>query len=176
MSSAVTPEILAGTEGGTAQFAPHPVSAPATASPVPTGIGQSDKQEVSKMSESPALAIARAHIEAWSSKDYDKTRAMLAPDVHVTATSTFAAMQPTDLTGPDAYMQGLVAFADPIVPGSVRELGAVGDEHNALVLLDLEVAGGPFGQGVHAPCARLYQTDTGGQIKIEQIVFYVAGS
>jgi hypothetical protein len=135
-----------------------------------------DKQEVSKMSDSPALAIARAHIEAWSAKDYDKTGSMLAATVHVTATSTFAAMQPTDLTGPDAYMQGLVAFADPIVPGSVHELGAVGDEHNALVLLDLVMAGGPFGPGVHAPCARLYQTDSEGKIAIEQIVFYVAGS
>jgi hypothetical protein len=128
------------------------------------------------MSDSPALAIARAHVDAWSSKDYDKTRSMLAADVHVTATSTFAAMEATDLTGPDAYMQGLVAFAEPIVPGSVRELDAVGDDHNALVLLDLEFAGGPFGDGVHAPCARLYQTDADGKIRIEQIVFYVAGS
>ena len=128
------------------------------------------------MSDSPALAIVRAHIDAWSSKDYDKTRSMLSPSVHVTATSTFAAMQATDLTGPDAYMQGLVAFAEPIVPDSVHELGAVGDEHNALVLLDLVVAGGPFGAGVHAPCARLYQTDADGKISIEQIVFYVAGN
>jgi SnoaL-like protein len=128
------------------------------------------------MSDSPALAIARSHIETWASKDYDKTRSMLAADVHITATSTFAAMQATDLTGRDAYLQGLVAFADPIVPGSVRELGAVGDERNALILLDLELAGGPFGTGVHAPCARLYQTDTEGKIRIEQIVFYVAGS
>ena len=128
------------------------------------------------MSDSPALAIARAHVDAWSSRNYDKARSMLAADVHITATSTFAAMQATDLTGPDAYMEGLVAFADPIVPGSVRELGAVGDEHNALILLDLELAGGPFGAGVHAPCARLYQTDTEGKIRIEQIVFYVAGS
>ena len=128
------------------------------------------------MSDSPALAIARAHIQAWSAKDYDKARSMLAAGVHVTATSTFAAMQPTDLTGPDAYMQGLVAFAGPIVPGSVQELGAVGDEHNALVLLDLELAGGPFGAGVHAPCARLYQTGSDGKITIEQVVFYVAGS
>jgi len=128
------------------------------------------------MSDSPALAIARAHIDAWSSKDYDKTRSMLAADVHVTATSSFAAMQPTDLTGPDAYMEGLQAFADPIVPGSVRELGAVGDDLNALILLDLELAGGPFGAGVHAPCARLYQTDSEGRIRIEQIVFYVAGA
>jgi len=128
------------------------------------------------MSDSSALAVARAHIDAWSTKDYDKTRSMLAAGVHVTATSTFAAMEPTDLTGPDAYMQGLVAFADPIVPDSVRELGAVGDERNALILLDLEVAGGPFGAGVHAPCARLYQTDAEGKIRTEQIVFYVAGS
>jgi hypothetical protein len=128
------------------------------------------------MSDSPALAIARAHIDAWSAKDYDKTRSMLASDVHVTATSTFAAMKSTDLAGPDAYMQGLIAFADPIVPGSVLELGALGDERNALVLLDLVVAGGPFGTGVHAPCARLYQTDSEGKITIEQIVFYVAGS
>ena len=128
------------------------------------------------MSDSPALSIARAHVDAWSTKDYDKTRSMLANDVHITATSTFTHMQPTDLTGPDAYMEGLVAFADPIVPGSVRELGAVGDEHNALIELDLEVAGGPFGDGVHAPCARLYQTDAAGKIKAEHIVFYVAGS
>jgi hypothetical protein len=128
------------------------------------------------MSDSAALAIARAHVDAWSSKNYDKARSMLAADIHVTATSTFAAMQPTDLAGTDAYMEGLVAFADPIVPASVRELGAVGDEHNALILLDLEVAGGPFGAGVHAPCARLYQTDSEGRIRIEQIVFYVAGS
>jgi hypothetical protein len=94
----------------------------------------------------------------------------------VTATSTFAAMKATDLTGADAYMEGLVAFADPIVPGSVREIGAVGDEHNALILLDVELAGGPFGPGVHAPCARLYQTDGTGKLTIEQVVFYVAGS
>ena len=128
------------------------------------------------MSDSPALAIARAHVEAWSSKDYDKARSMLAPDVRVTATSTFAAMKPTDLTGANAYMEGLVAFADPIVPGSVRELGAAGDEHNALLLLDLEMAGGPFGAGVHAPCARLYQADDAGKIRNEQVIFYVAGS
>ena len=127
------------------------------------------------MSDSPALSIARAHIDAWSAKDYAKTRSMLASDVHITATSTFASMQPTDLTGPDPYMVGLVAFADPIVPGSVRELGAVGDDHTALFLLDREMAGGPFGAGVHAPCARLYQTDTDGKIRTEQIVFYVAG-
>lgn len=128
------------------------------------------------MSDSQALAVARAHVAAWSTKDYDTARSLLAPDVHVTATSTFAAMKATDLTGTEPYMEGLVAFADPIVPGSVREIGAVGDEHNALILLDLELAGGPFGAGGHAPFARLYQTDGDGKLTTEQVIFYVAGS
>lgn len=35
--------------------------------------------------ESPALTVARAHVEAWSHHDYDSARSGLAPDVHVTA-------------------------------------------------------------------------------------------
>jgi hypothetical protein len=87
--------------------------------------------------DSPALAVARAHVEAWSSKDWDAARSMLAPDVHVIAMTTNPALPHTDLTGADEYMSGLVAFADPIVPGSVRELGSAGDERNALLTLDL---------------------------------------
>jgi hypothetical protein len=33
------------------------------------------------MAASPALAVARAHVEAWRVKDWDKARSMLAPDV-----------------------------------------------------------------------------------------------
>lgn len=122
--------------------------------------------------ESPAVAVARAHVQAWASKDYDSTRSMLAPDVHVIAITTNPALPQTDLTGADAYMEGLVAFADPIVPGSVHELASAGDEHNALMLLDLQVAGGPFGAGAQAPCARLYLVEDG-KIKTEQVIFYV---
>lgn len=128
---------------------------------------------MSTQPESPALAIARAHVQAWASKDYDTTRSMLAPDVHVTAMTTDPALPPADVTGPDAYMAGLVAFADPIVPGSVHELASTGDERNALLLLDLHVAGGPFGAGAHAPCTRLYLVEDG-KIKTEQVVFYVS--
>jgi ketosteroid isomerase-like protein len=38
--------------------------------------------------ESAAVALARALAEAWSHHDWDKARAMLAPDVHVTVTTT----------------------------------------------------------------------------------------
>jgi hypothetical protein len=122
--------------------------------------------------ESPALAVARAHVEAWSRKDWDTARSMLAPDVHVIAMTTNPTLPHTDLTGDEEYMKGLVAFADPIVPGSAHELGSAGDERNALLTLDLQVAGGPFGAGAAAPCARLYLVEHG-KIKAEQVVFYV---
>jgi ketosteroid isomerase-like protein len=127
---------------------------------------------VSQSPDSPAVTLARAHVQAWSTKDWDKARSMLAPDVHVIAMTTNPALPHTDLTGAEEYMQGLVAFADPIVPGSVRELASVGDERNALLTLDLRVAGGPFGAGAATPCARLYLVEDG-KIKSEQVVFYV---
>lgn len=127
---------------------------------------------MSAQQESPALAVARAHVAAWRNKDWDKARSLLAPDVRVVAMTTAAYPPPTDLTGAGEYMKGLVAFADPIVPGSVRELGCAGDEHNALLALDLRVAGGPFGAGASAPCARLYLIEDG-KIKAEQVIFYI---
>ena len=122
--------------------------------------------------ESPALTVARAHVEAWGKKDWDTARSMLAPDIRVIAMTTAPYPSPTDLTGADDYMKGLVAFADPIVPGSVRELAGAGDERNALLTLDLQVSGGPFGAGTPAPCARLYLIEDG-KIKTEQVIFYV---
>jgi ketosteroid isomerase-like protein len=127
---------------------------------------------MSSQQDSPAVAVARAHVAAWSSKDFDTARSMLAPDVHVIAITTNPALPATDLTGADAYMEGLAAFAAPIVSGSVRELAAAGDERNALLTLDLRVAGGPFGAGAAAPCARLYLVEDG-KIKTEQVIFYV---
>ena len=38
--------------------------------------------------ESPALTVARAHVEAWSRKDWDTVRSLLAPDVRVIAITT----------------------------------------------------------------------------------------
>ena len=124
--------------------------------------------------QSSAVTIARAHVEAWSKQDFDAARSMLAPDVRVTAVTTAPYPPDTDLTGTDEYMTGLVAYAGPIVPGSVEVLSAVGDKNSALLTLSLRMAGGPFGAGVSAPCARLYQIDEQGKIKAERIVFFVA--
>jgi len=129
---------------------------------------------MSTQPESPAVAIARAHVEAWGKHDFDTARRALAPDVHVTATSTHPALPHTDLTGADGYMEGLIGYAQPVVPGSVKVLASTGDDRNALLLISLTMAGGPFGAGTTAPCARLYLVDDNGKIKTEQVVFYLA--
>ena len=129
---------------------------------------------MSAQHDSPAVAIARGHVEAWSNHEFDKARSMLAPDVRVRVTTTAPYPPDTDLTGADNYMEGLVAYAQPVVPGSVKVLASTGDDRNALLLLSLEMAGGPFGEGTTAPCARLYLIDDDGKIKAEQVVFYLA--
>jgi hypothetical protein len=122
--------------------------------------------------ESPAVALACAHAEAWSHHDWDTARKMLAPDVHVTATSTQPIMNPTDLTGIDEYMDGLIKFAEPIEPGSARVIASVGDERNSLILLTVRAAFGPDGQKVTIPAARLALFDENQKLKKEQVVFF----
>jgi hypothetical protein len=112
-------------------------------------------------------------VDAWGRNDFDTARSMLAPDVRVRVTTTAPYAPDTDLTGAEAYMEGLRAYAEPIVPGSVRTLASTGDDRNALLLLSLTMAGGPFGEGTTAPCARLYLTDDNGKITAEQVVFYL---
>ena len=129
---------------------------------------------MSAPTEAPAVAVARAHVEAWSNHDFDTARHLLADDVEVTAISTNPALPQTHLTGAGNYMAGLIAYAQPIVPGSVRVLASTGDQRNALLTMTLTMAGGPFGSGVSAPCARLYTLDENNKIKTEQVIFYVA--
>jgi hypothetical protein len=129
---------------------------------------------MSAQHESPAVNIARAHVEAWSKQDFDTARSMLAPGVSITVMSTTPGLPRTDLTGADDYMQGLTAYAQPIVPGSVQVLASTGDDRNALLVLSLTMAGGPFREGTTAPCARLYLIDDNGKIQTEQVVFYLA--
>jgi hypothetical protein len=122
--------------------------------------------------EPSAVAIARAHVEAWSNHDFDTARDSLAPDVKVTATTTQPTPPATVLTGAEDYMVGLTQFAKTVVPGSQRILASVGDEHNALLMLTVEVE---LGAGkATLPGARLYLLDEHHRIKTEQVIFYTA--
>ena len=129
---------------------------------------------MSAQHESPAVAIARAHAEAWSNHDFDAARSSLADDVKVTATSTVPIMPATDLSGADVYMVGLKQFAQAVVPGSLHVIASVGDERNALLMLTVE-ADLPVGR-MTLPAARLYLLDETGKIKAEQVIFYAAQS
>jgi SnoaL-like domain len=122
--------------------------------------------------QSAAVAIARAHVEAWSNHDFDTARNGLAPDVRVTATTTQPTPPATDLTGADDYMVGLTQFAQAVVPGSLRILASVGDQRNALLMLTVQV---DFGAGkATLPGARLYLLDEHDKIKTERVIFYTA--
>jgi len=125
--------------------------------------------------DSPAVAVARAHVEAWSHHDYDKARKSLAADVHVTVTTTQPVMAPTDTTGVDFYMDGLKKFANAVEPGSARVIASIGDEHNALLMVTVKAAFGPNGAKVTIPAARLYLLDENKKIKAEQVVFFALG-
>ena len=127
---------------------------------------------MSAQQQSPAVAIARAHAEAWSNHDFDAARSSLADDVKVTATSTVPIMPATDLSGADDYMVGLTQFAQAVVPGSLHVIASVGDERNALLMLTVE-ADLPVGR-MTLPAARLYLLDEAGKIKAEQVIFYAA--
>ena len=123
-------------------------------------------------SDSPAVAIARAHVAAWSNHDYDTARAGLAPDVTVDSTTTQPIMAPVHLRGAGPYMEGLTHFAQTVVPGGAQVVASAGDERNALLMLTVEA---DFGGGkVILSTARMYLLDDDGKIKAEQVVFYLA--
>jgi hypothetical protein len=126
---------------------------------------------MSVQKDSPAVAAAREHVEAWSNHDWDAARGGLAAGVKVTVTTTNGMMPDTNLTGVDEYMEGLIQFAGAVTPGSARVIASVGDERNALLMLTVRAAFGPDAPPVTLPAARLYLLDDDGKIAVEQVVF-----
>ena len=75
------------------------------------------------MSDSRAVAIARAHLEAWTNHDLDTVHDNLAEDVQFFSPAA-------NLVGIDEYMnapRGLTQFARQVVPGSLRVIAAMGE-------------------------------------------------
>jgi hypothetical protein len=111
---------------------------------------------------------------AWGERDYEAARAALADDVWVTAIAADPTFPKTDLTGPDAYMQGLTQYADGVVPGSTEVVTAVGDDRQALLFVNAKAKFGPDAPELDAPSARMYVLDESGKIKIEHVVFFLS--
>jgi ketosteroid isomerase-like protein len=123
--------------------------------------------------DSAAVAVARAHIDAWSHHDWDKTRELLAPDVHAWVTSTQAGFGTSELTGIDAYMEPKIKAAQLVEPGSVHEISAIGDERNALILVTFRIGLGPGGTMVTMARSCLYLLNEDGKISEERDAFYI---
>ena len=124
-------------------------------------------------SDSPAVKVARAHTHAWDQRDMEAARAALADGVHITVTTTMPGAPAVDTVGVDDYMVGLEFFANACTPGSLKEIAAIGDDRNALLLVTVEADFG-FGKTM-SPGARLYLLDENDKISAEQVVFF-AGS
>jgi hypothetical protein len=129
---------------------------------------------MSLQQNSAAVAAARAHVEAWSARDFDSARKALADDVWVTAIAADPNLPKTDLHGVEAYMAGLIEYAQAIVPGSTEVVGAFGDAKQALLTVNAKVKFGPDAPEMDAPGARLYLFDEDGKIRIEHVVFLVS--
>ncbi|WP_236037895.1 nuclear transport factor 2 family protein [Ktedonobacter robiniae] len=125
------------------------------------------------MQESTAVTIARAHINAWSHQDWEKTRELVAPNVHVVATSTQSMLPGGEASGIDNYMERLIKTVQFIEPGSVQVISAIGDERNALVLETLRIGLGPGGTMVTLARASLYLLDESKKIIEERDEFCV---
>ena len=128
---------------------------------------------MSSQQEPTAVAVARAHVEAWGNHDYDAAREGLARDVRVTATSVDPGLPVTDLTGIDGYMEGLAQFTEAVVPGTTRVDMSLGDETRAMLQVTSRVRFGPDAPEMALNAARLYLLDENQKIKHEQVIFYV---
>ncbi|GAC1504603.1 MAG: hypothetical protein NVS1B3_01600 [Candidatus Dormibacteraceae bacterium] len=119
--------------------------------------------------ESRAVALARAHLEAWTNHDLDTVRGNLAEGVQFYSPAA-------NLVGIDEYMdapRGLTQFARQVVPGSLRIFAAMGDALNALIMYEVSTEGGQIGAKVF-PSAQTWLLDENGKIEVERIVSYMA--
>jgi hypothetical protein len=126
-----------------------------------------------KIQDSTAVTIARGHINAWSLQDWDRTRELVAPNVHVVATTTQAMLPSGEASGIDNYMERLIKTVQLIEPGSVNIISAIGDESNALILETLRIGLGPGGSMVTLARASLYLLDENKKIKEERDEFCI---
>ena len=122
---------------------------------------------------STAIDVARAHIHAWSHQDWETTRALLAPDVHALVSSTQTEFGTVELSGIDAYMAPKIRAAQLIEPGSVHELAAMGDAHNALIVVTFLISLGATGTMVTMGRSCLYCVDENRKIKEERDTFFI---
>jgi hypothetical protein len=126
--------------------------------------------------ESHAVQVARAQVKAWSNHDLTAARAAVAGNATLAVTTTQAETPAVNTvvntTGIDDYMTGLENFVKSVTPGSLKEIAALGDDHNALLMFTVEA---DYGSAkVTLANTRLYLLDDSHKITAEQVVYFVS--
>lgn len=129
---------------------------------------------MSSQQESAAVAVARAHVDAWGGHDYNQARGTLAPEVHVVVTSVDPHTPSVDTTGIEDYMDGLVQFGQAVLPGTSRVISASGDDARAMLQVTSRVKFGPDAPEMSLHGARLYRLDESQKIVEERVIFFVS--
>jgi hypothetical protein len=125
------------------------------------------------MQNSAAIATALAHMDAWSCQNWDKTKELLSPNVHVVVATTQPNLGGSEFTGIGNYMTRKLKAAKLIEPGSVQVLSAIGDESNALIMTTFRIGLGPGGTMMKMARACFYLLDANKKITEERDVFSV---
>ena len=134
--------------------------------PLPEGGLQCQLSQIQPPLPSPAPTSRRGAITTTTRP------AHLAPDVHVLAVSVDPGAPRADLSGIDAYMEGLVQFGQLVVPGTTRVDSSVGDHNRALLHVTSKVKFGPDAPEMDHHQARLYRLDEDQKIVDEQVIFF----
>jgi hypothetical protein len=129
---------------------------------------------MSSQQEPTAVAVARAHVDAWAVHDYDVARGALAPEVHVIVTSVDPDAPRVDTTGAEEYMAGLTQFGHAVLPATTRVISASGDDARALLQVSSRVKFGPDAPEMTLDGARLYRLDESQKIIEERVIFFVS--
>ena len=125
--------------------------------------------------DSHAGQVARAQVEAWRNPDLAAARAAVAGNATLAVTTTQAETPAVNTvvstTGIDDYMAGLENFVKSVTPGSLKEIAALGDDRNALLMFTVEA---DYGSAkVTLASTRLYLLDEDHKIMAEQVVYFV---
>jgi hypothetical protein len=108
-----------------------------------------------------AVALAVAHMQAYTDGDLEAARRNLAEDVQCWTNDIH-------LDGIEPYMVGLSRFAESLEPGGLRVVAARGDDSRAIVLAEHTLRGVPF----PFPSARTFELGADGRIRVERAVFF----
>lgn len=126
-----------------------------------------------QMQDSAAITIALTHLNAWSTHDWDKTRELLAPDVHAVVATTDPTRSGSEFSGIDNYMERKIKGAQLIEPGSAQVISTIGDENSALIVATMRIGLGPGGAMVTLARAILILLDENKKIKEERDEYFI---